>query len=80
MTRFPVGVMLASMATERFGGHRLAARIAIGAALLYVGIVSLQAVIRSTGSDLNPYGFAMPFLICGIGMATAIMSCFDCRC
>lgn len=76
-TPFPIGVMLASMATERFGNRRPSPRIAWGAALLVVGMIGLQFVIRSTGTALNPYAFILPLLVCGIGMGTAIMSLFQ---
>ncbi|MEJ6394397.1 MFS transporter [Gymnodinialimonas sp. 2305UL16-5] len=76
-TPFPVGVMLASMTTERFGDRYLSARIAGGAALLMIGMSALQWVIRSIGADLNPYAFTLPLLVCGFGMGTAIMSLFQ---
>ncbi|WP_299966836.1 MFS transporter [uncultured Roseobacter sp.] len=76
-TPFPVGVMLASMTTERLGNRYLSARIATGAALLMFGMIALQWVIRSIGADLNPYAFTIPLLVCGFGMGTAIMSLFQ---
>lgn len=74
---FPVGVMLASITTERFGNRYLSLRIATGAALLAVGMIGLQFFIKSTGVELNPYAFISPLLICGFGMGTAIMSLFQ---
>ncbi len=76
-TPFPVGVMLASLTTQRFGNQFLYGRIASGAALLVIGMVGLVSVIRATGADLNPYFFIPPLLISGIGMGTAIMSLFQ---
>jgi MFS family permease len=76
-TPFPVGVMLASLTTERLGNRHLSLRIASGAALLAAGMVGLLFVIRSTGSDLNPYLFIAPLLVCGAGMGVAIMSLFQ---
>ncbi|WP_195819288.1 MFS transporter [Roseobacter sp. MH60115] len=76
-TPFPVGVMLASMTTERFGNHYLSLRIATGAALLVIGMIWLRSVILSTGAELNPYAFTPPLLICGFGIGTAIMSLFQ---
>lgn len=76
-TPFPVGVMLASMTTERFGNRYLSTRIAAGAALLMFGMIALQFVIRSIGADPNPYAFTLPLLVCGFGMGTAIMSLFQ---
>ncbi|MFY2822696.1 MFS transporter [Ruegeria sp. MALMAid1280] len=76
-TPFPVGVMLASMTTERLRDNYLSIRIASGAALLVLGMTSLHLVIRSTGAELIPFAFALPLLICGFGMGTAIMSLFQ---
>ncbi|WP_299166294.1 MFS transporter [uncultured Tateyamaria sp.] len=76
-TPFPVGVMLASTTTARFGDRHHSARIAGGAVLLMIGMIALQSVIKSVGEDLNPYAFALPLLICGFGMGAAIMSLFQ---
>lgn len=76
-TPFPVGVMLASLATERLGNRYLLLRIASGATLLTIGMEGLLFVIRATGAELNPYLFTAPLLICGIGMGAAIMSLFQ---
>ena len=54
-TPFPVGVMLASLVTERFGNRGLPLRIASGAAMLAVGMTVLLVVINQTGAVLNPY-------------------------
>lgn len=76
-TPFPLGVMLASMTTERFGNRHLSLRIATGAALLAMGMIGLRIVILSTGGELSPYAFTPPLLVCGFGMGTAIMSLFQ---
>lgn len=76
-TPFPVGVMLASLTTERLGDRYLSLRIASGAGLLAIGMIILLIVIRSTGTNLNPYLFILPLLICGIGMGAAVMSLFQ---
>lgn len=76
-TPFPVGVMLASLVTERLASRYLSHRIAAGAALLVIGMMGLLFVIRTTGADLNPYAFALPLLVSGLGMGTAIMSLFQ---
>lgn len=76
-TPFPVGVMLASLTTERFGSRYLSLRITSGAALLSVGMIGLRIVIQSTGAEVEPYLFIAPLLVCGFGMGTAIMSLFQ---
>lgn len=76
-TPFPVGVMLASMTTQRLGDHFLQGRIACGAGLLVVGMAGLLVEIRSTGALLNTLAFIPPLLICGIGMGSAVMALFQ---
>ncbi|WP_370270756.1 MFS transporter [Nioella sp.] len=76
-TPFPLGVMLASLSTQRFGDRHLYERIAGGAALLVVGMVCLVFAIQAAGSEFNPYLFIAPLLISGVGMGTAIMSLFQ---
>lgn len=76
-TPFPVGVMLASLTTERLGDRYLLQRIASGAALLAIGMTGLLLVINATGAELNPDLFIAPLLICGFGMGTSIMSLFQ---
>lgn len=76
-TPFPVGVMLASLTTERLGGRYLLQRVASGAALLACGMLGLLFVINATGAELKTYLFIAPLLICGFGMGTSIMSLFQ---
>ncbi|WP_303704761.1 MFS transporter [Celeribacter baekdonensis] len=76
-TPFPVGVMLASTLTSRFGNAYLTLRIACGAALLTIGMIGLRVVINGVGTDLTPYLFTVPLIICGFGMGTAVMSLFQ---
>lgn len=76
-TPFPVGVMLASTLTSRFGNEYLTLRIASGAALLTIGMIGLRVVINGVGTGLNPYLFIVPLIICGFGMGTAVMSLFQ---
>lgn len=76
-TPFPVGVMLASMTTQRFGDRNLSLRIAGGAGLLAAGMVGLVLVLNMVTQTLNLYAFAAPLLICGIGMGTAVMALFQ---
>ncbi|KIN78244.1 MFS transporter [Sulfitobacter mediterraneus] len=76
-TPFPVGVMVASMLTQRFGDRHLHARIAGGAALLVIGMLGLVIVIQSTGATPNGFAFAPPLLIAGFGMGAAVISLFQ---
>ena len=76
-TPFPVGVMLASLTTERLGGRYLLQRVASGAALLACGMLGLLFVISATGAELKTYLLIAPLLICGFGMGTSIMSLFQ---
>ena len=76
-TPFPVGVMLASTLTIRFGNEYLTLRIASGAALLTIGMIGLRVVINGVGTDQNPHLFTVPLIICGFSMGTAVMSLFQ---
>lgn len=76
-TPFPLGVMLASLSTERLGDRYLLLRIASGAGLLAIGMIGLLLVINATGTAFNPYLYIAPLLICGFGMGTSIMSLFQ---
>lgn len=76
-TPFPVGVMVASMLTGRFGERHLLARIATGAGLLVVGMLGLVGVISIIGTAPNLTYFAPPLLIAGLGMGTSVIALFQ---
>lgn len=74
---FPVGVLLASIASGRFAGRWPRGRIAIGAAALILGMAALFLVVASVGDAVDHWQFVLPLLICGFGMGTAISSLFQ---
>lgn len=74
---FPVGVMLAFAVTGRLGPQGPAARVALGALLLALGMLALQFSLRRTGTSVDALRFAAPLLLCGAGTAIAIASLFQ---
>jgi EmrB/QacA subfamily drug resistance transporter len=74
---FPVGVLLASIASGRFAGRWPRARIAGGAVALILGMVILSFVVASVGAAVDHWQFVLPLLISGFGMGTAISSLFQ---
>ncbi|MDN2578551.1 MFS transporter [Aquibium sp. ELW1220] len=74
---FPVGVLLASIASGRFAGRWPRARIAGGAAALILGMVLLSFVVATVGEAVDHWRFVLPLLVSGFGMGTAISSLFQ---
>ncbi|WP_235679158.1 MFS transporter [Aquibium microcysteis] len=74
---FPVGVLLASIASGRFAGRWPRARIAGGAAALILGMAVLSFVVATVGDAVDHWRFVLPLLISGFGMGTAISSLFQ---
>lgn len=74
---FPVGVMVATAVTGRFGARWPNGRVAAGAAFLAVGMVLLNQVIRVSGGEIDAVRFVAPLLICGLGMGIAIAALFQ---
>lgn len=76
-TPFPIGVMAASILTERFREPDLRARIAAGAGLLVIGMLGLVLVLQATKTLPNVYAFAPALLTAGLGMGMAVISLFQ---
>lgn len=74
---FPIGVMIATTLTGRFGTRWPKARIVGGAVVLAVGMVFLNHVVRDTGEVVNTVQFGAPLLMCGLGMGIAIAALFQ---
>ncbi|RST87506.1 MFS transporter [Aquibium carbonis] len=74
---FPIGVLLASIASGRFAGRWPRLRIAGGAGALILGMILLFVVVRSVGQAVDHWQFVAPLLICGFGLGTAISSLFQ---
>ena len=74
---FPIGVLLASIASGRFSGRWPRARIAGGVGALILGMVILFFVVASVGEAVDHWRFVLPLLVCGFGLGTAISSLFQ---
>ncbi len=73
----PVGVMVASSLTARLGARFLVSRLVVGAALLLIGMTSLQLVILISSGPFSVSDFIAPLLTIGAGMGTAISALFQ---
>ena len=73
---FPLGIMLGSWITGRFGTRGLTARIAFGAGLLLIGMTFMRHVAGFPPSDLGITTLAPPLAINGLGMGIAISPLF----
>ena len=73
----PVGVMIASSLTGRFGERWLDARIAVGALMLLAGMIWLRSVLGSLSTSVTPADLLLPMLTIGLGMGTAIAAMFQ---
>ena len=74
---FPIGVLLASIASSRFAGRWPRLRIAGGAGALILGMTLLFFVVGAVGPAVDHWRFVAPLLICGFGLGTAISSLFQ---
>jgi EmrB/QacA subfamily drug resistance transporter len=76
-TPFSVGVLLVSLFIGRLGQRYLRARLAVGAALLVIGIGWLDLIIRGLGDSLNQWSFLPPLLVAGLGLGMGFSGLFQ---
>lgn len=74
---FPLGVLVASLASGRLRGRWPRARIAVGAGALILGMSILSVVVAGTGETVDHWLYVLPLFVCGFGMGTAISSLFQ---
>lgn len=74
---FSLGVLMASVAAGRLGSRWPRERVAVGAATLCVGMLSLRYVVGGTGDAFDHWTFAAPLLIAGIGLGFSVSSLFQ---
>ncbi|CAM3246423.1 MFS transporter [Paracoccus nototheniae] len=74
---FPLGVMLGSWVTARFGTRGLIARIALGAGVLLAGMIWLRHAAGNPPPDLDILTLAGPLALNGFGMGLAISPLFQ---
>ncbi|GGF68522.1 MFS transporter [Paracoccus acridae] len=74
---FPLGIMLGSYVTGRFGTRAMSRRMAVGVAIMLAGMAYLRHL---TGHPPQPFGvmsLAAPLAICGLGMGLTISPLFQ---
>lgn len=74
---FPLGVMLGSYVTGRFGASRLPLRMGAGALVLLIGMAWLRHAAGNPPQPFTPLAIAAPLAICGMGMGLAISPLFQ---
>lgn len=76
-TPFSVGVLTVSLFIGRLGQRYLRARLAVGAALLVIGITWLEFTIRGLGDTVTHWQFLPPMLLAGLGLGTGFSGLFQ---
>lgn len=76
-TPFSVGVLSVSLFIGRLGQRYLKTRLALGAALLVVGITWLDLIIRNLGDSLDHWTFLPPLLVAGLGLGMGFSGLFQ---
>lgn len=74
---FPAGVLIASLVSGRLGGRRLRERITSGSVLLCLSTLILREVVLTMGDTLIWWRTALPLLIGGVGLGTAVSPLFQ---
>ncbi|TJZ93980.1 MFS transporter [Paracoccus gahaiensis] len=74
---FPLGVMLGSWVTARFGIRAMTRRIAMGAGIMLVGMIWLRHAAGHPPADLHLWTLAAPLALNGFGMGLAISPLFQ---
>lgn len=76
-TPFSVGVLAVSLVIGRLGQRYLRTRLALGAALLVVGISWLDLIVRGLGDTLDHWTFLPPLLVAGLGLGMGFSGLFQ---
>lgn len=76
-TPFSVGVLAVSLVIGRLGQRYLKTRLALGAALLVVGITWLDLIIRNLGDGIDHWTFLPPLLVAGLGLGMGFSGLFQ---
>ncbi|WP_347140129.1 MFS transporter [Paracoccus sp. SSK6] len=74
---FPLGIMLGSYVTGRFGTRWLSPRMAVGVTIMLAGMVFLRHVAGHPPQALATTTLAAPLAICGFGMGLTISPLFQ---
>jgi len=76
-TPFPLGVLIASIASGRLGTRWPRQRIAVGALSLVVGMTILRFVVAGTGDAVDHWNLVVPLALCGFGLGVGISPMFQ---
>jgi EmrB/QacA subfamily drug resistance transporter len=76
-TPFPVGVLVASIASGRLGMRWPRQRIAVGALSLAVGMTVLRYIVSGVGDAVDAWHLALPLMLCGFGLGVGISPMFQ---
>ncbi len=73
---FPVGVLIASLISGRFGSSYAKARLVAGPLILTAGMGLLLVIVGTANSALDHWTFALPLFISGIGLGVTVAPLF----
>lgn len=76
-TPFSVGVLAISLFIGRLGQRYLRTRLALGAAMLVLGIGWLDLIIRGLGDSVDHWTFLPPLLLAGLGLGLGFSGLFQ---
>jgi predicted MFS family arabinose efflux permease len=76
-TPFSVGVLAVSLFIGRLGQRYLRTRLALGAALLVIGITWLDLIVRNLGDTLDHWTFLPPLFVAGLGLGMGFSGLFQ---
>lgn len=76
-TPFPLGVLVASIASGRLGTRWPRQRIAVGALSLVVGMSILRVIVSGTGDAVDHWHLVAPLALCGFGLGVGISPMFQ---
>ncbi|WP_234853534.1 MFS transporter [Paracoccus everestensis] len=74
---FPLGIMLGSYVTGRFGTKWLSGRMAAGVTVMLAGMILLRHVTGHPPQTFTPATLIAPLAICGFGMGLTISPLFQ---
>ncbi|MTD99042.1 MFS transporter [Paracoccus sp. YIM 132242] len=74
---FPLGIMLGSYVTGRFGIRWLSPRMAIGVSIMLAGMILLRHVTGHPPQVFTPATLITPLAVCGFGMGLTISPLFQ---
>ena len=73
---FPVGVLIASLISGRFGSSYAKARLVAGPLILTVGMGLLLAIVGNVTEELQQWTFALPLFVSGLGLGVTVAPLF----